>query len=89
MILGSCFKPRRKKHDATVETEKEVLIALAKNKITVSKVAKYMGYHRNTIMYHVEHIRNETGKDPLDFCDLTELLKCYGLSELLDQLTEG
>lgn len=52
-----------------------VIKALASSGLRVSKAAEKLNFHVNTVRYHVEKIREETGKDPLDFYDMCELLK--------------
>ena len=52
----------------------EVIVALAENCLSISKAAKKIYKHRNTVVYQVEKIQRETGKNPLDFYDMLELL---------------
>lgn len=56
------------------ELQAEVIVSLAKNRLNVSNVAKAMTYNRNTVIYHVNKIRETTGRDPLDFYDMCQLL---------------
>lgn len=37
------------------------------------EVARRMNYHRNTILYHVKKIKENTGLDPLNIDDLVKL----------------
>ena len=52
----------------------KIIIALADNKMNVSEVSRQLYMHRNTVAYHIERIKQITGKDPLDFYDLYNLL---------------
>lgn len=56
-----------KKHSA-------VILALAAKNMSISDTARQMFMHRNTIIYHIERIKKITGKDPLNFYDLVELV---------------
>ena len=51
----------------------KIILALADNKMNVSEVSRQLYMHRNTVAYHINRIRQITGKDPLNFYDL------YGL----------
>lgn len=48
----------------------KIIIALADNKMNVSEVSRQLYMHRNTVAYHIEKIKQITGKDPLNFYDL-------------------
>lgn len=52
-----------------------VIKALASCSLRPYRAAKKLNYHPNTMTYHIDQIRKETGKDPLDFYDMCELLK--------------
>jgi carbohydrate diacid regulator len=52
----------------------KIIIALADNKMNVSAVARQLYMHRNTVVYHINRIRQITGKDPLNFYDLYRLV---------------
>ena len=54
--------------------EAEIIIGLADNQMSVSKTAKKIYMHRTTLNYHIKKIRESTGKNPLDFHDLCDLL---------------
>lgn len=58
-------------------SEENIMIirALADNNLNVTKTARQVHYHRNTIVYRVELIKREFGLDPLKFYDLIKLLK--------------
>lgn len=57
----------------TVE-QAEVIQALADNGLRSTRAAKVMYRHRNTIVFHIDNIRKQTGLDPLDFYDMQKLL---------------
>ena len=52
----------------------KIIIALADNKMNVSEVSRQLYMHRNTVAYHINRIRQITGKDPLNFYDLYRLV---------------
>lgn len=56
------------------ETQAKVIVSLAKNRLRVSRAADDMTYHHQTVQYHVGKIREQTGRDPLDFYDMCQLL---------------
>lgn len=43
--------------------------------MNVSKAAKKLIFHRNTVVYHFEVVKKKTGKDPYNFFDLLDLLR--------------
>lgn len=55
-------------------TQAEAIVKLAKNNMNVRAAAREMFMHYNTVHYHVRMIERNTGKDPLNFYDLQELL---------------
>lgn len=55
-------------------TQAEVVVKLAKNNINAAAAAREMFMHRNTVDYHIRMIYRNTGKNPLHFYDLLELL---------------
>lgn len=56
------------------QTQAEVIVKLAKNNINAAATAREMFMHRNTVDYHIRMIYRNTGKNPLSFYDLLELL---------------
>lgn len=56
------------------EKQAKVIIALADNNMNVQATADSLFYHRNTISYRLVGIYAQTGKNPLNFYDLCELL---------------
>lgn len=43
--------------------------------MNISKTAKKLFLHRNTVTYHLYRIRKVTGLDPYNFYDLVKLMK--------------
>jgi DNA-binding PucR family transcriptional regulator len=62
------------------ELQIEIIKAYAKNGMNVSRTARYLRYHRNSIMYHFERIEDATGLNPRDFYDLVKLLRMAGVT---------
>lgn len=60
------------------DIEKTILNMLAENKLNVSEVARNMPCHRNTVVYHIDKIKQKTGKNPLNVFDLVELIRYMG-----------
>ena len=56
-------------------TQCAVILALADNRMIPTAAAKKLCYHRNTILFHVDRIKKLTGKNPLNFYDLIELVQ--------------
>lgn len=53
--------------------QSKIIIELARHGLSALQAAKSLNYHRNTIYYHVQKIRKETGLDPYDFFDMQQL----------------
>ena len=58
--------------------EKEVIIALADNRINLTDAAAAMCKHRNSLIYHIKKIKRKTGLDAHDFHDLCKLYAAVG-----------
>lgn len=58
------------------ELRQNIIIALADNRMNLSKTARQMYMSRNAAVYHLEQIKKITGKDPLDFYQLYDLALC-------------
>lgn len=57
-------------------------MAMAANDLVVDKAARSVPCHRNTIMYHVRKIEDETGLDIRKFYDICLLLgEAYAVLE--------
>lgn len=55
------------------QLQAEIIVALAENQLSVTEAAKKLFMHRTTLNYHIRKIRNDTGKNPLDFYDMCNL----------------
>lgn len=53
----------------------EIIKGLAENGLSKTKTARALYRHRNTVVFHVEKVKESTGKDPMDFYDMIELEK--------------
>lgn len=51
-----------------------IIVAMAENNLRPQRVAKALHYSRTNVDYHVQRVRELTGKDPRDFFDMCELL---------------
>lgn len=60
--------------DELSQLHKDIILSLAKNDMNISKVARDMKYHRNSILYHMDKIKRETGLNPYKFYDLMTLV---------------
>ena len=59
--------------DKLTEQELKIIKTLADCNMNVQKTSNKMNYHRNTIVYHLQKIENETGLNPMNFHDLVKL----------------
>lgn len=62
----------------------DIILSLADNRMNVSEVARKQYMSRNTVVYNIERIREITGKDPLDFYDLHELVRMAKAERRMD-----
>ena len=53
----------------------KIVLALADQNMNVSKTSRSLFMHRNTVVYHVEKVKELTGLDPTKFHDLVELVQ--------------
>lgn len=60
------------------DMDRAMIRLLAKHSLNVSDVAREICYHRNSVVYRIQRIKKETGKDPMQFYDLIELLNMTG-----------
>ena len=51
----------------------EIIVALARNNMNISMVGREMIYNRNSISYHIDKIKKDTGLDARNFFDLGTL----------------
>ena len=57
------------------ERDKEIIRGMAECNMNASLVAKKQFWHRNTIVYHIQRVKAETGLDAMVFYDLVKLLE--------------
>lgn len=51
------------------------LLPTVKNNMNVTDVARAIFTHRNTVLYHLNKVKQQTGLDPRRCYDLVELVK--------------
>ena len=56
------------------ESDKSIINSMAENNMNISKVARELCYHRNSIVYKIDNIKEKTGYDPTNFFDLRSLV---------------
>lgn len=54
--------------------EAEVIVGLAESNLNAAQTAKKMNCHKNTIRYHINRIKKETGSNPRNFSEMCKLL---------------
>ena len=52
-----------------------IVVAMANHNMNVTDVARAIFAHRNTVLYHLDKVKQQTGLDPRRFYDLVELVK--------------
>lgn len=52
-----------------------IVVAMANHNMNVTDVAHAIFAHRNTVLYHLNKVKQQTGLDPRRFYDLVELVK--------------
>jgi len=55
------------------EQQKSIIRSMCDNNLSISAVARELSYHRNSIMYHIEKIKEQTGLNPQRYYDLVKL----------------
>lgn len=53
----------------------KIILALANNSMRVSWAASELGLNHATVLYHLKWIKAITGKDPMNFYDLIDLVR--------------
>lgn len=53
----------------------KIVLAMADNRMRVTEAAKELFMHYSTVIYHIKLIKAITGKDPMNFYDLIDLVK--------------
>ena len=66
------------------ETRKNIILSLADHDMNVSEVARNLYMHRNTAVYNIEQIQSITGKNPMNFYDLHDLV-CMVKKEMMEK----
>ena len=52
-----------------------IILALANNSMRVSRAAKEICMDHSTLIYHLKWVKAITGKDPMKFYDLIDLVR--------------
>lgn len=52
-----------------------IVVAMANHNMNVTDVARTIFTHRNTVLYHLNKVKQQTGLDPRRFYDLVELVR--------------
>ena len=68
--------------------DRECIQAFADANMNTSEAGRRMFVHKNTIQYHFERVKKETGLDPRRFNDLVELLDIMGNGGSHEEETE-
>lgn len=68
---------KKAKRDLT-DRQIEIIRSMAKHGMRLTDVSRELYRHRNTVAYHIEVIKDITGKDPMNFSDLIDLLRGIG-----------
>lgn len=53
----------------------KIVLALADNSMRVSRAAQAIEMNHSTLLYHLKWIKAITGKDPMNFYDLIDLVR--------------
>lgn len=73
-ILSKPVRMRTTAAYSLKESEMEVVRAMADADMNLSRAARDLGLHRDTLRSQLETIANRTGLSPTNFYDLSELL---------------
>lgn len=52
-----------------------IVIVMANHNMNATDVARAIFAHRNTVLYHLNKVKQQTGLDPRRFYDLVELVR--------------
>ena len=69
------FAVTEKGKPTMTERDREIIRGMAECNMNASLVAKKQFWHRNTIVYHIQRVKEETGLDAMVFYDLVKLLE--------------
>ena len=61
--------------DEMTPTRCKVVLAMADNRMRVTEAAKALYMNHTTVLYHIKLIKAITGKDPMNFYDLIDLVE--------------
>lgn len=70
---GYTFRDARKREWSLTYRQAEIIMALANNGLVIERAKTALYSSSSAIRYHIQEIRENTGKDPLDFWDLIVL----------------
>lgn len=57
------------------ELDKEIIRGIADHNMKIHAAAKALYLHRNTVLYHIERIKQKTGLNAMVFRDLVKLME--------------
>ena len=52
-----------------------IVVMMANHSMNIGEVSRKLFMHRNTVTYHLDKVKRQTGLDPRRFDDLVELVK--------------
>ena len=52
-----------------------IVVAMANHSMNIGEVSRQLFMHRNTVTYHLDKVKRQTGLDPRRFYDLVELVR--------------
>ena len=56
------------------QRDKEILTAFAESSMNAALASRKLFLHRNSVVYHLQKVKEETGLDPYNLFHLAELL---------------
>lgn len=65
----------------------QIILAMADNDMNIAQVSKDLYFHRSSVIYQLDRIARETGKDARVFRDLVELVP--KAQEIADEYKKG
>lgn len=76
MLSGVCLSfPVAGTASIMNKEDAHIVVAMANHNMNVTDVARAIFAHRNTVLYHLNKVKQQTGLDPRRFYDLVELVK--------------
>lgn len=51
-----------------------IIMAFVEHNMRITETARALYYHRNTVIYHMDKVKHDTGLDPRIFPELLELI---------------